>query len=437
MRKLLLLMLTLLVQQLYGQTGKHVIMVTLDGLRPEFYLSKDWNTPHLKQLVKEGAFAEGVVSVFPAMTFPSHTTMVTGVAPETHGIFYNGVFEPDTVKGSIYWNFKQITSPTIWEAAHKSGLKVASLVWPVSAEAPIDFNIPDIGGMGNTVLEKYSIPAGVTTTLKKEVLGGAEKIDISDDVSVAKIAAWAIKNKKPNLMTIHMFGLDHKEHEFGREGTEIQKAVAKADSCIGIIRDAIRDAGLQDSTLFIVLGDHGFFDRDKSLNPNVLLARAGLLRNTDKGDWDARFYTVGGGAFLFVKNNDKKIVAEVEEILKKLPADEKKYFRVVGATEMKKIGADPNAVFALSALNGASFGDAFNGAFIRPGKGGTHGHFPDTKNMQTGFMAVGNTVKPNSNLKEIRLYDVTPIISEYLNLKMESQLKGRVPDGLFKETHHY
>ena len=129
MRKLILSTLILLMQHLYGQTGKHVIMVTVDGLRPEFYLSQDWNTPNFKQLIKRGAFAEGVVSVFPAMTFPAHTTMVTGVAPATHGIFYNSVFEPDTLKGSIYWNFKQITSPTIWEAARNAGLKVASLVW--------------------------------------------------------------------------------------------------------------------------------------------------------------------------------------------------------------------------------------------------------------------------------------------------------------------
>jgi len=433
MRKLLVLILTLLVHQLYGQTGKHVIMVTLDGLRPEFYLSNDWNTPHLKQLVKKGAFAEGVVSVFPAMTFPSHTTMVTGVAPETHGIFYNSVFEPDVANGNIYWNFKQITSPTIWEAAQKAGLKVASLVWPVSSEAPVDFNIPDIGGMGNAVLEKYSVPVGVTTTLKKEVLGGKERIDISNDVDVAKIAAWVIKNKQPNLMTIHMFGLDHKEHEFGREGVEIQKAVSKADSCVGIIWKSIKDAGMEDSTLFIVLGDHGFYDTDKSLNPNVLLAKAGLIRNIDQGDWDARFHTVGGGAFLFVKNNDRKIAARVEEILKNLPADEKKYFRIIGAAEMKKSGADPNAVFALSALNGASFGGEFKGDFIIPKKGGTHGHFPDTKNIQTGFMAVGNTVKSNSNLKEMHLYDVAPIIMQYLNLKLGSELKGKVPKGLFEK----
>jgi len=432
MRKLLLSMLLLLVQQLYGQTGKHVIMVTLDGLRPEFYLSADWNTPNLKQLVKEGAFAEGVVSVFPAMTFPAHTTMVTGVAPANHGIFYNGVFNPDATNSDIYWNFKQMKSPTVWGAAHQAGLKVASLVWPVSAEAPVDFNIPDIGGMGNEVLEKYSVPAGMTTILKRDVLGGKEKIDISNDMDVAKIAAWMIKNKQPNLMTIHMFGLDHKEHEFGREGVEIQKAIAKADSCVGIIRAAIRDAGLQDSTLLIVLGDHGFYDIEKSVNPNVLLARAGLLRNT-ADDWDAQFNTVGGGAFLFVKNNDKKIIAQVEKILKDLPADEKKYFRMVEASEMKKIGADPNAVFALSALNGASFGSTYKGDFIKPGKGGTHGHFPDTKKIQTGFMAVGNTVKPNSNLKEMRLYDVAPIIMQYLNLNLDSQLKGEVPRGLFKK----
>lgn len=432
MRKFnLLLVLTLFVTSLFAQTSRRVIMLTVDGLRPEFYLSNKWNAPNLKQMVQRGAYAEGVVSVFPSMTFPSHTTMITGVAPETHGVYYNSPFEPESSNGSIYWNFKQIASPTIWEAARNKGLKVASLVWPVSAEAPVDFNIPDIGGMGNTVLEKYSVPEGITTTLKEQVLGGAEKINIGDDMGVAKIAAWVIKNEKPHLMTIHIFGLDHKEHAFGREGDEVQKGLSIADSSVGIIWNAIKESGLEDSTLFIVLGDHGFYDADKSLNPNVLLSQAGLIRD---GDWDARFHTVGGAAFLFVKNNDKTIITRVKRILKKLPNSQKKYFRVIEPAKMKAIGADPNAVLALSALSGASFGGASKGAFISERKGGVHGHFPDTKNIQTGFIAVGNTVNSNHNLNIIHLYDVAPTVLQYLKLDLQSQLKGSVPKTLFRES---
>lgn len=432
MRIFLMLLLTLVQFNVKSQTNKHVVLITVDGLRPEFYLSDNWKAPNFKQLVKKGAFAEGMTSVFPSMTFPAHTTMITGVTPDEHGVHYNSVFEPDSVTGAVYWNYSQIKSPTIWGAAKKKGLKVASFVWPVSAEAPVDFNVPDIAGMGNAVLEKYSQPVGITATLKKEAYNNAEKIDISNDVGVSKMAAWTFKNHQPNLMTVHMFNLDHKEHEFGRNAPQVQDAVTLVDSCVGIIWKAVKEAGLEENTLFIVIGDHGFYDAKRSLNPNVLLAKAGLLRNSN-GDWDARFHTVGGAAFLFVKDNDPKITVEVRKIFEELPVGERQFYRIIDATNIKKVGGDPNAVLALSALNSTAFGSASKGEFITDKEGGTHGHYPDSKSIQTGFMAFGKDVNANQNLKEMHLLDIVPIICKYLGIEMGIPLKGKVPQALFKE----
>ncbi|MFT3902993.1 MAG: ectonucleotide pyrophosphatase/phosphodiesterase [Niabella sp.] len=433
MKNILVLWLVAIGLQLQAQNTKRVILVSIDGLRPEFYLSDKWHTPNLHKLVQLGAHAEGVNSVFPSVTYPSHTTIVTGTTPDKHGIFFNNMFEPDTIQKKIYWHFNQVASPTVWEAANKAGLKTASLLWPASAEAPVGFNIPDIGGMGKEVMEKYSIPAGITDILKKEVFNGAQSLEMGNDVNVGKIAAWVIRNQQPDLMTIHMFGLDHAEHVAGREGKGVAEAIAAADSSIGLIWDAIKETGRAGSTLFIVTGDHGFYDIDKTLNPNVLLAKAGLLQDIDYGAWQARFHAVGGSSFLFVKNNDKKVIDKVKKILQDLPVQERKYFRIISEGDMKKIGADPNAVFALSGLEGAAFGNAFKGDFITSGKGGTHGHFPDTKNIQTGFIALGNTVTPGTNLDVMSLYDIAPIIFKYLGLKDNGNMKGHVPLGLFKK----
>ncbi|MEE6186818.1 alkaline phosphatase family protein [Niabella digestorum] len=435
MRKLGLLFTLILVLGpyfVYAQADKHVIMVSVDGLRPEFYLSNKWHAPNLKQLKKKGAFAEGVVSVFPSVTFPSHTTMVTGVSPAEHGIYYNAVFSYDSTNGGIYWNFKQIKKKTLWDVARKAGLKTAAIVWPVSAGAPVDYNIPDIGHMGNDVLEKYSYPSDFTATIKKEILGGVDKIDVGDDIAVAKIGAWVIKNAKPNLMTLHMFGLDHIEHANGREGEAVQRGLSKIDSSVGIIWNAVKEAGIEKNTLFLIVGDHGFYDTDISVRPNVILAKEGLIRDINKGDWDARFHTMGGSAFLFVKNNDPKIIGKVRDLFDKLPDSDKKYFRIIDPMKMKQVKADPNAVFALSALNNASFAATEKGDFItQRKKGGVHGHFPDTKEIQTGFIAVGKSVRSNANLKEMRLYDIAPIVLKYLNLSL-GKLKGTIPEGLFK-----
>src|SRR5262245_40681567 len=73
--------------------AEHVVLISVDGFRPDFYLEEDWAMPMVRQMAREGAKAEGVRSVFPSVTYPSHTTIITGALPARHGIYYNTPFE--------------------------------------------------------------------------------------------------------------------------------------------------------------------------------------------------------------------------------------------------------------------------------------------------------------------------------------------------------
>ena len=416
----------------HAEKEKHVILITIDGFRPDFYFEKEWHTPNLHKMVQEGTYAVGVNSVFPSITYPSHTTIVTGVQPAAHGIFYNGIFEPDSITGKIYWNFHQITAPTLWQAVTDDGLKASSINWPASAEAPVRYNIPDIGGKREDII-KYSVPVGFLDTLNNQLFHHKEIADINlgKDQNSAKIAAWVIKKDKPNFLTVHLFSVDHFEHQAGRHGRMVEEAIADADEGVGIIRKAIQEAGMTDNTLLIVTGDHGFMDVSTNVYPNVWLAKAGLLDNPN-GQWKARFHSTGGSAFLFLKDkNDMETLQKVKSILSNLPAEEKKYIRIITTAEAQKIGADPNASFELSGLNGASFGNEYTGKVIRTGKGGTHGYYPDSREIQTGFICVGKEVQTNYEIKTMNLRDITAIVAQYLQIQMPSCL-GKVPAGLFK-----
>ena len=135
-------------QAAMAQSAKHVIFLTIDEFRPDFYLDNEWQTPNLYALMKDGAYAKAVNSVFPSVTYPSHTTIVTGVQPVKHGIFYNTASPQMERTQQPYWQDSSIHVPTIWKAAKEKGMTVASLYWPVSANAPVDYNIPDVGSMG-------------------------------------------------------------------------------------------------------------------------------------------------------------------------------------------------------------------------------------------------------------------------------------------------
>jgi len=418
--------------QLVAQTAKHVIFVTIDGLRPDFYLDSEWHTPNLRALMKDGAYAQGVNSVFPSMTYPSHTTIVTGVQPAKHGIFYNNMFTPDGAQQQPYWQDSSIHVKTIWKAAKEKGMTVASLYWPVSANAPVDYNIPDIGSLGDTVREQYSLPQGFYAEVKKEVFEGVDKIDAGKNQNVAKIAAYVIQKSKPGLMTIHLFSVDHAEHVTGRQGAEVQEAVADADEAVGIIMDALKAAGIWENTVLFIGGDHGFYDVKKTVSPNVWLKEAGMMNDLKSGDWKAQFNTSGGSAYLYLKDpSDKVTASKVKALLNAQPDSVKQYYRIISKEQLTKGGFNPNVAFAITGEHDAAFSSTSTGEALKGGKGGTHGHFPDTKNIRTGLVAHGPGIRKGAVIEEMNLRDMTPVIVKLLGLPFP-EVDGKIPAGLLK-----
>jgi predicted AlkP superfamily pyrophosphatase or phosphodiesterase len=417
---------------LMAQKAKHVIFLTIDGFRPDFYLEDGWQTPNLRALMKDGAYAKGVNSVFPSMTYPSHTTIVTGVQPVKHGVFYNNMFMPDGSPQPPYWQDSSIHVPTIWKAAKAKGMTVASLYWPVSANAPVDYNIPDIGSLGDGVREEYSLPKGFYAEVKKEIFGGANRIDNGVNTNIAKIAAYIINKSKPGLMTIHVFSVDHEEHGEGRNGPKVHDAVADADAAVGIIVDALKAAGIWDSTVLLVGGDHGFYDVKKTISPNVWLKEAGLMNDVKTGDWKAQFNPSGGSAYLYLKDpSDKATANKVKSILEAQPDSVKQYYRVITKEQIDKGGYNPNVAFALTGEHDAAFSAASIGNAVRNGKGGTHGYFPDTKNIRTGLVAHGPGIRKGAVIEEMNLRDMTPIMVKLLGITFP-KVDGKIPAGLLE-----
>lgn len=48
--------------------------------------------PHLDQLIKRGTWVKRVRGIFPTLTYPSHTSIITGQYPAIHGIVNNTKF---------------------------------------------------------------------------------------------------------------------------------------------------------------------------------------------------------------------------------------------------------------------------------------------------------------------------------------------------------
>lgn len=123
--------------------AEHVVVISVDGLLPAYYLDETWPAPAMQQLYREGAHAVAVRSVFPALTYPGHTTLVTGALPARHGVYNNRKFEP---VADPPWrkDASDIRVPALWGAVRARGGKTASVLWPLTVGAAIDWNLPEI-----------------------------------------------------------------------------------------------------------------------------------------------------------------------------------------------------------------------------------------------------------------------------------------------------
>lgn len=425
--------------------AKYVLLVTVDGFRPEFYLDSTYAMPTVRQLMKNGVAAQGLNPVFPSVTYPDHTTMITGVTPAKHGIYYNTPFEAEGATGKWYWDYSLIKAPTLWDAMHKAGKTTACVRWPVTVNAPIDYRIPEYWNYKNMAdAREYTAAATQPASLWKEVqenaTGMLEANDLNatndelvQDENVARMAGYIIKKYKPNFLALHLACTDHYEHENGREHYMVKASVAGADRAIKTLVESLNRAKIADSTVVIVMGDHGFENIYQSFNPNYLLKQAGIITDIKTGNWKAQFHSSGGSSFLQLKNsNDKATLSKVQAILAQQPDSIKRYYQVINKAQLTQIGADPNVPLALSGINGTTFG---NKSDVETEKfahvKGTHGFFPDHKQIQTGFVAFGPGLKKGVVVPVMNMVDVAPLIARLTGVDMPA-MDGKLYTEMFK-----
>lgn len=447
MKKLAVLLFSVVLsgyQLMAQQQVKYVVMISVDGFRPDFYMDPSWPAPNMQQIKEKGVYAEGVRGIFPTVTYPSHTTLITGVMPAKHGIVYNTAFDPKGLSGKWFKLYKDVKAETIFDAAHKAGLKTAAVSWPMTVGADIDWNIPETWlentpGDRRLATSQDATPKGLFEEIQENATGRLEANDmdlhfLSMNQNLGRMTAYLIRRYKPNFITVHLPNTDEFEHMEGREGEGVRRAVASADRAIGDIIEALQKAGIKDSTALIITGDHGFVDTHSSLAPNVWLAQNGLQGTTpDRGNWKATFHASGGSTFLHLKDpKDTKTLEQVKAILAALPMSQQKLFRVIDKKTIDKMGADPEAVLALTGEQGISFNNNAEGPLLKPAKGGAHGYFPDFKEIRTGFVAVGAGLGSGVVLPEIGLEDVAPLVAKLLGIELKNA-DGLVYPGMLKK----
>jgi predicted AlkP superfamily pyrophosphatase or phosphodiesterase len=430
LRALVLVALTALATVVAGvgaAPARHLVIVSIDALRPEFYLDAGYPAPALRALVAAGSHARAATAVFPSVTYPGHAAIVTGVRPARHGIIFNTIWTATGTSGRWYEEAADLRAPPLWDVARRAGLTTAAVSWPSTLGARIDWLVPERDYYRRS--EPLELLRQATTPGLFERLGvtpppGMFKNIVEWDEFLTATARAIVQGMRPNLLLLHLVQLDYYQHRGGRDAAELRPALARVDGHISAIVAALREAGIAGDTTVIVTGDHGFQDVRRIVHINEILARAGLggCPSVHAG-WRAAAHVTGGSAGIFVRSAADGEAASLAEAALRRDAQDRD--TLIPRRQLDELGAMPGAAFAVEASPGYAFGGACGEGIEAAGHGGTHGFLPSRASMSTGFIAAGAGVRAGVALERVALVDVAPTAARLLGLELPP-VEGRV-----------
>ena len=415
----------------------HLLLISIDGLKGDWSSRPEANRlklPNLQKLAARGTCANGVTGVFPTVTYPSHTTLITGCRPAQHGILANGLFTPPTEKssGRWYWEYKFIQVPTLIDAAKSAGLSTAGVSWPVTVDGPLDYNFPEIWPAAKfddayiEINRHCQPPDLLARILTKYSLGKAA----GRDVSLTNAARYIIETYKPQLLLVHLVELDDAQHSHGPDSPQARTSAEESDTRVGEILAAYENAKLLDNTIVAVVSDHGFEPVNKSFNINALFRDSGLItpgktKTDPAADYQAVAWIGGASAAIILKNpHDAGIIKRVREALAPYTGKpDSPIARIFDRAEIEKFGANPKADLMLSAGDGFTFSGRLSGDIITESGGekgkllGMHGQFPDRPELEATFIAAGPGIA-KGKLDRIEMIDIAPTLAAALGLSL-------------------
>jgi predicted AlkP superfamily pyrophosphatase or phosphodiesterase len=427
---------------------RHVILVSIDGFAAFHLADATIDLPNIRALAAAGTQADSSETVFPSVTHPSHTSLITGVTPRRHGVVENTVTDRRTGRRFHITNLprrESIRVPTLFDAVHGAGLRTASFFWPETKEdASIDDNVAEVfretvGGPD---------PNAVTPGLLAELRGAGVPIDTfyalyddtfgqgAADVALTRAAAHVFAKRRPSFTALHLLVGDKVQHEFGPAHYLSRASITTADYCIGLLRQAVAAAGLADRTTFVIAADHGFVTSRYEVNVAAAILEPALEGRvkwtTDKwylfAELTSQFDSVRDGPVL---NRVLARVAALPSVARVIsPAD----VAALGYPDFKDNPYVPGQYIVAADIDTHLVIDNTTQSTERrlkrrPYHG--HGYLPDHPAMYTSLVLSGAGVTPGGRLGHVRNIDVAPTIAALLGVPLQD-VEGRVLRGALR-----
>lgn len=382
--------------------ARSLIIISIDGLDSRFFRDADRlhiKIPTLRKLAATGLMAD-VIGMAPTLTWPSHAMIATGVPSDQNGI-------PDNEKpgkpGDHYWFEKDFTVTPIWRAASLKGLKTATIYWPGTVDAHVDFDCPEYweGGADNAVsfdqITSKCTPGLIDRVARWDNSFVAPLWDGSVGIDVLR---YLLTHEKLDLILLHLPELDAEQHETGAMSIYSRKILENDDELLGT---ALQRAPA--NTVIAIVSDHGCDTVSYVVRPKVMLRAAGLS--------DAVLVKYG----LIVATNLKAAAL----LRKSVAVARSGIAREVPMTEVRKLAPAAQIrgwVAAFDTTLGFVASEETRGSAVGAGNHkGVHGMWPTHDASRPVFILSGPGVR-HARLVDISILDEAPTFAEILGVNL-------------------
>jgi predicted AlkP superfamily pyrophosphatase or phosphodiesterase len=417
-------------------SSRHIVLISLDGF-PSWALDDPYlPMPTLRRLAARGAVAKGMRPVNPTVTWPNHTTIITGVTPAKHGVLFNGLLRRDPGVPPVVepWlpRDQMVRVKTLYDIAHARGLTTAQVDWVAIQEAPtVTWEFPERPAPDGRIAQEL-VKAGILTQAELETF--ATRNIVWRDHIWTEAAAHIIRQHKPNLMMYHLLNLDSTQHRYGPRTPAAMTTMALLDAQVAEIVGAVEQAGLTSRTSFFVVSDHGFKQVKRQIRLNAAFLKAGLLKVQDGKTVQSEAYVVpeGGSAIVYLTVPDPS--GEILARARKAMAGVEGIDAVIETGDYARYGLplpsvnNQMGVLFITPKDGYAFAAPAEGDVVidaTEGSLGAHGYPSTDPDLSALFVASGAGITPGVKLDVIDNVDLAPTMAELLGVAL-GNVDGRV-----------
>ena len=406
-----------------------VIVISLDAFGAESLKEPELPAPTLHALMRQGVHAVSMRPINPTITWPNHTSMVTGVDASRHHVLVNGLIvnQRETTPPRIDMNAPKsqlVAVPTVYDAAHAAGLVTAEVDWVAIMHAPsIDWRFPEHPDPDGAI-EQELVHEGAVT--RDELVHFGEPSQAWRDRIYTRAAVDIIRKHHPDLLLLHLLALDSIEHATGYGNDAGRNTIAFLDDRVKEVIDALRAEGELANTTFIIVSDHGQQSVHHLLNPDVPLREAGLQQSGARQP--AFALPEGGFALVFQKN----ATDASRQALKQLFAGKPGIRAALTPDEAAKLGWPTPAQSSqapdllLYAADDYEFPDKDTPRYETPTvEIGAHGYPNTNPLMQAIFIAAGAGIRPAGEIPAFPDVDIAPTIAHLLHVRLDGNVQGK------------